>query len=935
LADHQPWHQDSLSSLIIYIQEENMFEKKIFKTFLAGFFLAFLFTPVLFAGPDWISLNGNSTEEKPSVLVQDSNHKETVIEFQLRGFQVDEIEENQTIFQTLKFPGYPTTLEIGKPELPAITELIAIPARTKVKVSVVDSSVMILKGYKVYPFQKPLLEGEETREFNMDALFYSQDAFYPAEIAEVDEPQIWRDVRVVGLRVYPIQYNPVTEELRIYRNLTIKLEYFGTSRINVLSSSERRIEPACLDMYRTLILNDDFLSLDQSNVSDRRDSREDYDFLIITVDLFEDELTPLKAWKESKATPIQTQITTLSTIGENPSADDIKNYINQEYTAHNIQWVLLVGDIVDLPIYTGYPDRISDYWYALLDGNDNLPEIAVGRFSTASESEVSLIVNKTIAYEDNPTGNWIDNALLVAHEEDSPGKYEGCKEDVRLAVDTLSGTYRAKFPVFSTAYGASGASNQDVINAINAGQAVVNYRGHGSQTAWTDWNTGNEYFDSTDIAALDNGERTPVVFSIACSNNKLDASGNCFGEDFTQTDDAAVAFLGATRPSYTSPNHTYDKQLFATIFDEGTQNIGNASNIAAVRIIQNHGVYGSRNAQMYLWLGDPSLTIPLREDPTAYHWLILIDISGSMHGERLNRAKNWAIAKVDAALTDENDQVALATFEGYSGYRLIEDWTRDREILISSIEGLWAGGMTPLADAACEAAQKLIDDVTDPGARRFVLLSDGNENYSTGACSGNPDPDPNPPWCDSESSWHCSVWTKLVHNMILDVGFFGELGATRSDGGDDEMPENRRSIQDFLQDLAAETGGTYTDPVELCGNGILEADEECEVGYPCNMGDYNQFSSGTWSGTKSSAAMFGNASYQGAHLAGTGGPDHLCINCRCVKRKHRPGGSGSGGSGGPGTSGSISFSFSHSGQHHHEPGTSAGNSSAENKVEVK
>jgi hypothetical protein len=589
-------------------------------------------------------------------------------------------------------------------------------------------------------------------------------------------------------------------------------------------------------MYRSLILNADFLRFPKSVESPPGTNapRVNIDLLIITVDAFDAQADVLAAWKEEQG--IVTQVTKLSYIGDgDPDATEIKTYITQEYNTHNIKWVLLVGDIAELPIYTwpisGIP---SDYWYALLTGNDALPEIAVGRFSTTVASEVTSMVNKSKAFEDNPLGGWIDDALLVAHKEDAPEKYQGCKEDIRRATDTQSGTYRVKYPFFTRAYGAAGATNQDVIDEINNGRVVVNYRGHGSSTEWWEWNTSNESFTTADVGALNNGSQTPVVFSIACQNNELDVAGDCLGEAFTQSDDAAVAFLGATRPSWTDANHTYDKQLFASVFDEGTKNIGNASNVAAIRIIQNHGWEGIENAEMYLWLGDPSLAVPLEDTHEVYYWLIVIDITGSMStADRLDRAKSWATYQVRSILKDPNDEIALATFAGGSPFTVLKDWTRDEQALIDLINPLSAGGLTPLADAFCLAAEKLRTGVPSPQFRRLVFLTDGGENYSSGACAGPEDTTPNPPWCDNPASWHCKVWNELLDDMVVDIGYFGGIGPLKM--GPEAIADASLTGSDeyFFKDLADSTGGTYHDPVLLCGNGVLDLGEQCDIGYPC------------------------------------------------------------------------------------------------------
>ena len=190
-----------------------MRKAKMFILVLASLVMAFMAVTSASAQPIWIPLDGSTVEEKPSAVVQWSNDQETVVEFTTKGMFVEETTEEGQIFQTLRFPYYYTTLEVGKPQLPAITEMFGIPGNANVRARVIEATVMTLDDYTVYPFQTPLSEEEERVGFDIDRELYARDLFYPEQVVEVGEPGIWRDIRVVSLRVYPIQYNPATSDL--------------------------------------------------------------------------------------------------------------------------------------------------------------------------------------------------------------------------------------------------------------------------------------------------------------------------------------------------------------------------------------------------------------------------------------------------------------------------------------------------------------------------------------------------------------------------------------------------------------------------------------------------------------------------------------------------------------------------------------------------
>jgi PKD repeat protein len=550
---------------------------------------------------EWISLDGSTEPVQPEVTVIVSNDSRTVIEYNLSGFTRESMNHDGHEYQSLRLPGHFTTLDVGKPQLPVINKLIAVPAGARLSVSVAQANAILLDGYNVYPFQTPLKETETPQRFDMDEAFYHmQSNPYPGDIAVAGTRGQWRHLNVVKLIVQPFQFNPAAKELTVYTDLRIRLDFeegygYGVTTDRPISATYDRI-------YSSAILNYDLLDLPKGN-GDGPDAP--YDMLIIAEDIYVDNMNSFVAWKNSKG--ISTQVTAMSTVGS--TVADVKNYITQEYNNNNISYVLLVGNETDIPMYTGY-GFVSDYYYSLIAGSDNYADIAIGRFCVHSEANCNTMVSKSVAFEQNPpAGDWLDNTVLVANWELAPGKYQGCKEEIRTA------TYSYLAPDFTTQYGASTAnggdeaSNADVIASINAGQRLVNYRGHGSETAWTYWNVYGEYFGLPEVASLNNGAMTPVIFGIACLNANLSHTTNTLAEAFTLDSEGAVAYLGASDPSYTTANHTYDKQLYLSTFHDGVPAIGDISNIAATRIINDHGSTGLTNARMYFWLGDPTLEI--------------------------------------------------------------------------------------------------------------------------------------------------------------------------------------------------------------------------------------------------------------------------------------------------------------------------------------
>jgi hypothetical protein len=200
-------------------------------------------------------------------------------------------------------------------------------------------------------------------------------------------------------------------------------------------------------------------------------------------------------------------------------------------------------------------------------------------------------------------------------------------------------------------------------------------------------------------------------------------------------------------------------------------------------------------------------------------WIIAIDKSGSMDGitmhcgvpmSRCSCSREMARAKLDEIFfQDPAASVAVVGFE--TDEFLIQDFTNNRTLLDLAVAGS-CGGMTDLADGACLSGNLLAADFGgEHDSRTLFLMTDGGENHSEDLCGG---PGTSvllePPY--DAGSWQNAVYANLVGNAVVDVGYFGEMGPLRSgDSAGGTSPQLNLPDNVFLQALAADSGGTFTD----------------------------------------------------------------------------------------------------------------------------
>lgn len=109
--------------------------------------------------------------------------------------------------------------------------------------------------------------------------------------------------------------------------------------------------------------------------------------------------------------------------------------------------------------------------------------------------------------------------------------------------------------------------------------------------------------------------------------------------------------------------------------------------------------------------------------------LLLIDVSGSMQGDKIDQARQAALAFLDK-LPAQN-RVGLMTFNHIiSLNQPLDSFERNSADVRSAISGLIADGDTALYDAVIAAVDLLGQDQSSDRIRAIVLLSDGQDTAS-------------------------------------------------------------------------------------------------------------------------------------------------------------------------------------------------------------
>jgi hypothetical protein len=178
------------------------------------------------------------------IKIQKSDAKELIIEFSLPEFFVEKSTHQGSDFQTINIPGYSQINDPGKPQLPVKGFLVGIPPGSNFKLTILDYEFEILHRYNICPapeinikqdvtVHQQLLKNEDvTYKFLLDQSLYSTNNFFPEFLAKAGNTAFIRNQNVASFQIFPIQFNPVTQEIRCYKKIKIKIDFLSDN-INV------------------------------------------------------------------------------------------------------------------------------------------------------------------------------------------------------------------------------------------------------------------------------------------------------------------------------------------------------------------------------------------------------------------------------------------------------------------------------------------------------------------------------------------------------------------------------------------------------------------------------------------------------------------------------------------------------------------------------
>jgi hypothetical protein len=233
-------------------------------------------------------------------------------------------------------------------------------------------------------------------------------------------------------------------------------------------------------------------------------------------------------------------------------------------------------------------ETASDDWFADFN-QDGVPEMAVGRLPARSKEEAERLVTRIIRYEQSSPAAEI---TLVADANDG--------YDFEGATAQLRGLVPGDIRVVEIDRGRmESEAKAALIEAINRGQKIVNYTGHGNVDQWR-----ADLLTNADAALLTNQNHLAVFVMMTCLNGYFDDPAlSSLAEALMKSPGGAVAVWASSGMTTADEQALMNREFYRQLFTNRGIALGEAINRAKATVSDGDV------RRTWILLGDPTMKV--------------------------------------------------------------------------------------------------------------------------------------------------------------------------------------------------------------------------------------------------------------------------------------------------------------------------------------
>jgi hypothetical protein len=310
-----------------------------------------------------------------------------------------------------------------------------------------------------------------------------------------------------------------------------------------------------------------------------------------------------------------------------------------------------------------------DAWYADFDGEGTSPDMALGRVTCRSATELRQFVDKLIAYETQPAGMWNKRYLLLADDEflgeanpDDPKRWDPIGfghiaycEAMGLIPDNqldLVKIYLTEWPYVGIKN--KPGAHAELMRQMNLGGVALVFFGHGAGFDLTH----ESVLNISQVPRIRNGHHSPFCFFGSCSVGRFDDTQfECIAEELVRQTSGAIASVGATKATVAGSNVVFARNLLTPLFTQPDSTIGRSF------------FQAWPNDKIYHLFGDPATVLRLPR-PSTQEPVVAPDTLRPGARFRVTGSIEAAVAKFAWLLQGPKHIRTYRSFRGETSYEL-------------------------------------------------------------------------------------------------------------------------------------------------------------------------------------------------------------------------------------------------------------------------
>ncbi len=192
------------------------------------------------------------TQTHQDFQLDSSNGGGYTVQFSPMRFQLDTLVIDEHSYLCPDFYMASPSGQSGEPSIPCRLLVVGVPLNGEVKVSVESSEFEEMKNRRIVPV--PELQRKEglPLENYYESARYREQRYLPGPLVETEEPSYLGAQRIVRIKLYPVQFNPDENSIRLYSHLVVRIDFDGeTDGEGIWQETENE------EIYRDLLINYD------------------------------------------------------------------------------------------------------------------------------------------------------------------------------------------------------------------------------------------------------------------------------------------------------------------------------------------------------------------------------------------------------------------------------------------------------------------------------------------------------------------------------------------------------------------------------------------------------------------------------------------------------------------------------------------------------